>query len=66
MSQCSDESSMSIRKRTQFTDEQKRELESAFSKGLTSVCAKNTEAIEDLAKRLDCSTQAVKVCQSLN
>ena len=50
------------RKRTHFTEEQKRELESAFSNGLTSICAKNTEAIEDLAKRLHCSTQVVKVC----
>lgn len=55
---------MSSRKRTQFTEEQKKELESAFAKGLTSVCAKNTQAIEDLAKQLDCSTQVVKVCHS--
>ena len=58
------ESNMSSRKRTQFTEEQKKELESAFAKGLTSVCAKNTQAIEDLAKQLDCSTQVVKVCHS--
>ena len=50
------------RKRTLFTKEQRKELESAIDNGLTSAGGKNLEAIEDLAKRVHCSTQVVKVC----
>ena len=52
---------MSSRKRIQLTDEPKKELESGFSKGLTSMCAENIEVIEDSAKQLDCIIQVVKV-----
>ena len=56
---------MSSRKKMQFTDEQKMELESDFSKGLTNVCAENIEAIEDSDKQLDFTTQVVKVCDDV-
>ena len=52
---------MASRKRTLFTDDQRKELQSAIDNGLTSVGAKHIEAIEDLAKRVNCSTQMVKV-----
>lgn len=52
---------MASRKRTMFTEEQRKELQSAVDNGLTSVGMKNTEAIEDLAKRVNCSIQVVKV-----
>ena len=55
---------MSSRKKMQFTDEQKMELESGFSKGLTNVCAENIE-IEDSDKQLDFTTQVVKVCDDV-
>ena len=49
------------RKRTLFTEEQRKELQSAIDNGLISAGAKNLEAIQDLAKRVNCSTQVVKV-----
>jgi len=55
-------SSMPTRKkRTQFTPEQKTALEAAFDGGLTSAGGKNAEAIEELARKIDLSTEAVKV-----
>lgn len=52
---------MATRKRTHFTDEQKKALESAFETGLTSLSASNSVQIEGLAKRIDYSIQVVKV-----
>ena len=49
------------KKRTGFTPEQKRELLAAFDGGLTSVNLRNTAAIEDLSRKIDCSTEVVKV-----
>ena len=49
------------KKRTEFTPEQKKELLAAFDGGLTSVRNAGA-AIEDLSRKIDCSTEAVKVC----
>jgi len=51
---------MTSRKRMQFTEEQKKELESAFESGLTSVGVSNSARIEELAKTINCSVQVVK------
>jgi len=51
---------MTSRKRTHFTEEQKKELESAFESGLTSIGVSNSARIEELAKTINCSVQVVK------
>ena len=53
---------MSSQKRILFSEDQRRELQFAVDNGLTSVGTKNIEAIEDLAKQVNCSIHVVKVC----
>jgi len=52
---------MTSRKGTRFTEEQKKELESAFESRLSSVGVSNSARIEELAKTINCIVQVVKV-----